>query len=60
MTESEEELKSLLMRVKKENEKAALKLTTQKTEIKASGFITSWKIDGETVKINRFHFLGLQ
>ena len=46
MTESEEELKSLLMRVKKENEKVALKLTTQKTEIKASGFITSWKIDG--------------
>ena len=44
MTESEEEVKNLLMRVKEENEKAALKLNTQKTKIMASGFITSWKI----------------
>ena len=44
MTESEEELKNLLMRVREENEKAALKLNTQKTKIMASGFITSWKI----------------
>ena len=49
MTESEEELKSLLMRVKEESEKADLKLSIQKTKIMASGPITSWQIDGETV-----------
>ena len=50
MAESEEELKSLLMKVKEENEKAGLKLNIQKTEIMASGPITSWEIDGETVE----------
>ena len=49
MAESEEELKSLLMKVKKESEKVGLKLNTQKTKIMASGPITSWQIDGETV-----------
>ena len=49
MTESEEELKSLLMKVKEESEKADLKLNIQKTKIMASGPITSWEIDGETV-----------
>ena len=49
MAESEEELKSLLMRVKEESEKVGLKLNTQKTKIMASGPITSWQIDGETV-----------
>ena len=49
MAESEEELKSLLMRVKEENEKVGLKLNIQKTKIMASGPITSWEIDGETV-----------
>ena len=49
MTESEEEIKSLLMKVKEENEKDGLKLNIQKTKIMASGPITSWKIDGETV-----------
>ena len=49
MTESEEELKSLLMKVKEESEKVGLKLNIQKTKIMASGPITSWKIDGETV-----------
>ena len=49
MVESEEELKSLLMRVKEESEKVSLKLTIQKTKIMASGPITSWQIDGETV-----------
>ena len=49
MAESEEELKSLLMKVKEESEKAGLKLNTQKTKIMASGPITSWQIDGETV-----------
>ena len=48
--ETEEELKSLLMRVKKESEKAGLKLNIQKTKITASGPITSWQIDGETVE----------
>ena len=48
-TESEEELKSLLMKVKKESEKAGLKLNIQKTKIMASGPITSWQIDGETI-----------
>ena len=49
MAESKEELKSLLMKVKEESEKAGLKLNTQKTKIMASGPITSWQIDGETV-----------
>ena len=49
MAESEEELKSLLMKVKEESEKAGLKLSIQKTKILASGPITSWQIDGETV-----------
>ena len=49
MAESEEELKSLLMKVKKENEKVGLKLNIQKTKIMASGPITTWEIDGETV-----------
>ena len=49
MAESEEELKSLLMKVKEESEKGGLKLNIQKTKIMASGLITSWKIDGETV-----------
>ena len=50
MTGSEEELKSLLMKVKEESEKVGLKLNIQKTKIKASGSITSWQIDGETVE----------
>ena len=50
MAESEEELKSLLMKVKEENEKVGLKLNIQKTKIMASGPITSWQIDGETVE----------
>ena len=50
MAESEEELKSLLMKVKEESEKVDLKLNTQKTEIMASGPISSWEIDGETVE----------
>ena len=49
MAESEEELKSLLMKVKEESEKVGLKLNTQKTKIVASSPITSWQIDGETV-----------
>ena len=59
MVESEEELKSLLMKVKEESEKAGLKLSMQKTKIMASGPITSWQIDGETVETVRL-FLGLQ
>ena len=50
MTESEEELKSLLVKVKEESEKVGLKLNIQKTKIMASGPITSWEIDGETVE----------
>ena len=50
MAQSEEELKSLLMKVKEESEKVGLKLNIQKTKIMASGLITSWKIDGETVE----------
>ena len=60
MTESEEELKSLLMKVKEESEKAGLKLNIQKTKIMASGPITSWQIDGETGNSVRLYFLGLQ
>ena len=59
MAESEEELKSLLMKVKDESEKAVLKLSIQKTKIMASGPITSWEIDGETVEtVSDFIFLG--
>ena len=58
LTESEEELKSLLMKVKEESEKADLKLNIQKTKIVASGPITSWQIDGETMHI--LYFLELQ
>ena len=59
MTESEEELKSLLMKVKEESEKVGLKLNVQKTKIMASGPITSWEIDGETVEtVLDFLFLG--
>ena len=59
MAESEEELKSLLMRVKEESEKAGLKLNIQNTKITASGPITSWQIDGETLEImTGFIFLG--
>ena len=58
MVESEEELKSLLMKVKKESEKFGLKLNIQKTKIMASGPITSWQIDGETMeKVTDFIFL---
>ena len=59
MAESEEELKSLLMKVKVEREKVGLKLNIQKTKIMASGPITSWEIHGETVKtVSDFIFLG--
>ena len=59
MAESEEELKSLLMKVKEESEKVGLKLIMQKTKIMASGPITSWQIDGETVEtVSDFIFLG--
>ena len=61
MAESEEELKSLLMKVKEESEKAGLKLNIQKTKIMASGPIISWQIDGETVgTVADFIFGGLQ
>ena len=58
--ESEEELKSLLMKVKVESEKVGLKLNIQKTKIMASGPITSWEIDGETVETVSLYFWGLQ
>ena len=59
MAESEEELKSLLVKVKEESEKVGLKLNIQKTKIMASGPITSWQIDGETVEtVAEFIFLG--
>ena len=61
MAESEEELKSLLIKVKVESEKVGLKLHIQKTKITASGPITSWEIDGETVEtVSRLYFGGLQ
>ena len=60
MAESKEELKSLLMKVKEESEKAGLKLNVQKTKIMASGPITSWQIDGETMETVRLYLLGLQ
>ena len=58
MAESEEELKSFLMKVKVGSEKVGLKLNIQKTKIMASGPITSWEIDGETVEVSDFIFLG--
>ena len=58
MAESEEELKSLLMKVKEESENVGLKLNIQKTEIMASGPITSWEIDGETVETVADFILG--
>ena len=59
MAESEEELKSLLMKVKEESEKVGLKLNIQKTKIMASGPITSWEIDGETMeRVPDFNFCG--
>ena len=60
MTETEEELKSHLMKVKEESEKVGLKLNIQKTKIMASGPITSWQIEGETMEIVTDYFLGLQ
>ena len=61
MAESEEELKSLLMKVKEESEKAVLKLNIQETKIMASGPITSWQIDeGKNGNSDRLHFVGLQ
>ena len=60
MAESEEELKSLLMKVKEESENIGLKLNIQKIKIMASGPITSWEIDGETVETVRDYFWGLQ
>ena len=60
MAESKEKLKSLLMKVKEESEKAGLKLNMQKTKIMASSPITSWQIDGETMETLRDYFLGLQ
>ena len=60
MAESEEELKGLLMKVKEESEKAGLNSTLEKTKIMASGLITSWQIDGETMETVRLYFLGLQ
>ena len=61
MAESQEELKSLLMKVKEENEKVGLKLNIQKTKIMASGPITSWQIDGETIgSVTDFIFLDSQ
>ena len=60
MAESEEELQSLLMKVKEESEKAGLKLNIQKTKILVSGPITSWQIDGETMEIVTGYFLGFQ
>ena len=61
MAESEEELKSLLMKAKEENERAGLKLNIQKTNIMASSLITSWKTDGETVEtVTDFILGGLQ
>ena len=60
MAESEEELKSLLMKMKEESEKVGLKLNIQKTKIMASSPITAWQIDGETMETVTDYFLGLQ
>ena len=59
MAESEQELKSLLMKVKEESEKLGLKLNIQKRKMMAPSPITSWQIDGETVETDRLYFLGL-
>ena len=60
MAESEQELKSLLMKVKEESEKAGLKLNIQKTKIMVAGPITLWQIDGDTMETVTDYFLGLQ
>ena len=60
MAESEEELKSLLMKVKEESEKVGLKFNIQKTKIMVTGPITSWQIVGDTMETERFYFGGLQ
>ena len=60
VTESEEELKSLLMKVKEESQNIGLKLNIQKTKVRASGPITSWQIDGETGNSYRLYLFGLQ
>ena len=60
MAESEEELKSLLMKVREESDKVGLKLNIQKMKIMASGLLTSWEIDGETVETVADYFFGLQ
>ena len=60
MAESEEELKSLLMKVKEESEEVGLKINLQKTKIMASGPLTSWQIGGETGNSDRLYFSGLQ
>ena len=60
MAESEEELKSFLMKMKEESEKVGLKLNIQKTKIMATGPITSWQLEGEKVETDRYYFLGLQ
>ena len=60
MAESEEELKSLLMKVKEESEKVGLKLSIQQTKIMASGPITSWQIDGKAMEMVKDYFYGLQ
>ena len=60
MAESEEELKSLLMKVKEENEKYGLKLSIKKTKIMASGPLTSWQVDGKTMETMTDYFVGLQ
>jgi len=60
LAESEEGLKSLLMKVKEESEKVGFKLNIQKTKVMASGLITSWQIDGETMEIVADYFSGLQ
>ena len=60
MAESEEELKSVLKKVKEDSEKVGLKLNIQKTKIMASSPITSWEIDGETVESVRLYYFGLQ
>ena len=60
MAESKEELKSFLMKMKEESEKFGLKLNIQKTRIMASGLITSWQIDGETMETVTDYFFGLQ
>ena len=60
MAECEEELKNLLMKVKEESEKVGLKLNLRKTKIIASGPITSWQIDGETMETVRDYYFGLQ